>query len=88
MLAAKLYIRNKCAQTKIDCIITIINNKIIIEKGRNNNSISNDFRISNKRILNESIYQIFTSRDLKIVNNLTKEISIILNRILIEYVVD
>ena len=45
----KLYIRNKCAQTKIGCIITTIDNKIMIEKGRNNNSILNNFRILNKR---------------------------------------
>ena len=55
MLAAKLYIRNMWTKTKIGWIISTIDNKVMIEKGRNTNSIHSDFVTTNKRTWNESI---------------------------------
>ena len=49
MLATKLYIGNLQAKTKISQIIIIINNKLMIEKGKNNNTITEDYDTNNKK---------------------------------------
>jgi len=43
MLAIKLYISNKRANTKIEQMIASIDNKIIIKKSQSTNKIINDF---------------------------------------------
>ena len=49
MLAAKLYVGNKCAKTKIGWIISVIDNKLMIEKGHNINIIKETLIITNKK---------------------------------------
>jgi len=49
MLATKLYIRNLRAKTRISKIIIMINNKLMIEKGKNNNTIKEEYNTNNKK---------------------------------------
>ena len=87
MLATKLYVRNKCAKTKIGWIISIIDNKLMTEKGYNTNSIKEMFSTMNKKTWNESIHHLFISRNLSFVNE-SNEIHLISNKRIMQYMVD
>ena len=62
ILATKLYIGNLQAKTKISWIITIINNKLMIKKGKNNNTIKEEYNTNNKKVWVENVHQILNSR--------------------------
>ena len=87
MLETKLYIRNLRAKTRISKIIIMINNKLMIEKGKNNNTIKEEYNTNNKKMWVENVHQILNSRQIQLVNNFN-EVQIMTNKTIMQLVVE